>query len=260
MLSTRKLLFCVFSLLLASSCGLEERKNKARANSVRGFISGTVGYFNSEASVICAEVAEAKTEVVPPLDKVCSKGCSCASSAPGDADPKTVYDCDLWRAREWKMLRFMGKYTLDEKIKPVVYFHHQARWRRTELGCRPRFYCVWRSRLRWRLFHVHSHERNDTQRCPWGVAGADCYRGGNPARRRAEFLPVSAGPVVEVIRPCRHSVIDLRPPSSVLRPSSFVLRPSTRFPCCAARVAGLRGARASASDRKFIPGGRCRGA
>ncbi len=62
MLSTRKLLFCVFSLLLASSCGLEERRNKARANSVRGFISGTVGYFNSEASVICAEVAEAKTE------------------------------------------------------------------------------------------------------------------------------------------------------------------------------------------------------
>ena len=136
MLSARRLLFCVFLLLLASSCGLEERKNKARANSVRGFISGTVGYFNSEASVICAEVAEAKTEVVPPLDKVCSKGCSCASSAPGDADPKTVYDCDLWRAREWKMLRFMGRYTLDEKIKPVVYFHHQARWRRTEQGCR----------------------------------------------------------------------------------------------------------------------------
>ena len=126
----------VMIAVLAAGCGLKERRMKARANGVRAHMSGSVAHFDSEAERICAELPEAKTEVVPPFGKICTEGCSCAATAPADADPRTVYDCGLWQAREWKMLKFMGMYTLDETVKPVVHFHHQASWRRTEQGCR----------------------------------------------------------------------------------------------------------------------------
>ena len=109
---------------------------KARANAVRGGIGGSVAYFAKEAETICGELPEATTAVVPPLDRVCTKGCRCSSGAPADADSRTVYDCDGWRTREWQLLRFMGMYTIDETTNPVVYFHHQASWHRTGQGCR----------------------------------------------------------------------------------------------------------------------------
>ena len=126
-------------LLLSVSCGLKERKIKARANGVRAHLGGTMAYFAAEAATICGALPEAETNVVPPFDAACSRGCRCASSAPADADPRTVYDCEQWRIREWQLLRFMGAYTLDETVNPVVYFHHQAKWRRTERGCQLHF-------------------------------------------------------------------------------------------------------------------------
>ena len=126
-------------LLVAAGCGLKEKKIKARANGVRADIAGTMGHFAAEASAICAELGEAKTEIVPPLGKACSKGCRCGASEGDDSDPRAIYDCDLWQAPEWRMLNFMGMYTIDRTTNPVVYFHHQAEWRRTPQGCRLEF-------------------------------------------------------------------------------------------------------------------------
>ncbi len=122
--------------LFSASCVSREENMKAQANAVRGGLGGSMAYFAAEAGAICGELPEAKTEVVPPLDKVCSRGCRCASASSGAADPRVIYDCEQWRNREWKLLRFMGMYTLDEKVNPVVHFHHQASWHRTERGCR----------------------------------------------------------------------------------------------------------------------------
>lgn len=108
---------------------------KAEANAVRGGVGGSMAYFAKEAETICGALPEAETEVVPPLDKVCSGGCRCASASSEDSDPRTVYDCKQWQLREWKLLRFMGMYTIDETVNPVVHFHHQASWHRTERGC-----------------------------------------------------------------------------------------------------------------------------
>lgn len=126
-------------LLVVGGCGLKERKIKARANGVRAQMAGTMAHFAAEDAMICGALPEAETKVVPPFDAACSKGCRCASAPGEDANPRSVYDCDQWRVREWQLLRFMGAYTLDGTVNPVVYFHHQASWRRTEDGCRLEF-------------------------------------------------------------------------------------------------------------------------
>ena len=122
--------------LLSIRCVSREREVKAIANGVVAGIAGTRGYFGAEAATICAELPTAETPVVPPLDKVCSRGCVCASTAEPDVDPRTTYDCDLWMEREWQLLRFTGMYRLDKKPHPKVFVHHQASWRRTDQGCR----------------------------------------------------------------------------------------------------------------------------
>lgn len=121
---------------LASSCSLREKKIQARANGILAGIAGARGHFAAEAEDICDEMDHAKTAVVPSLDKVCSRGCRCASDSSADEDPRTTYDCSQWSAREWQLLKFTGMYSLDGKVSPTVYVHHQATWRRTEQGCR----------------------------------------------------------------------------------------------------------------------------
>lgn len=121
---------------LTTGCGWEEERIKARANGVLAGIGGSKGHFAAESSAICGEMPTAETSIVPPLDKVCSRGCSCATDSNTDADPRTTYDCDLWRSREWQLIKFAGMYTLDGKVSSTVYVHHQASWHRTDRGCR----------------------------------------------------------------------------------------------------------------------------
>ena len=123
-------------LLLMVGCVSRENEVQAIANGVRGGMGGSKGYFASEAASICGEMPKAETSIVPPFGKICSRGCRCSSASDVDVDPRTVYDCDEWNAREWQMIKFAGMYTLDGKPTPIVYFHHQARWHRTDQGCR----------------------------------------------------------------------------------------------------------------------------
>ena len=122
--------------LFMSACVSKDEKIKARANGVRAGIGGSKGHFAAEASAICGEMPTAETSIVPPLDKVCSSGCRCASGSSADEDPRSTYDCEEWQSREWELIKFAGRYALDGKVRPTVYFHHQASWHRTDQGCR----------------------------------------------------------------------------------------------------------------------------
>ena len=122
-------------LLLAAGCGVKDNKIKAHANGVKAHMAASKRHFAAEAETICGDLSSAETSVVPPFGKVCSRGCRCAGESDNGADPRTRYECSAWDTPEWKLLNFMGMYTLDEKVNPVVYFHHQASWRRTEQGC-----------------------------------------------------------------------------------------------------------------------------
>lgn len=124
------------SLLVGASCDIKEKKIKARAGGVRAHMAASKRHFAGDAEAICEEFSQAETSVVPAFGKNCSRGCRCTEAVGDDVDPRTVYDCGQWQAREWKLLNFMGMYTLDETVNPVVYFHHQASWHRTDQGCR----------------------------------------------------------------------------------------------------------------------------
>lgn len=127
------------ALLPSCNCVSKEEMFKARANVVRGGIAGVHGHFQEQASRICLEMPDAETALVPPMSKTCSRGCQCASSPGVDSKPGSRYDCEQWSSPEWQMLKFAGMYTLDGKVSPTVHFHHQARWHRTDRGCRLEF-------------------------------------------------------------------------------------------------------------------------
>ena len=120
--------------ILSPSCVSREDEIKAIANGVRGGIGAVHGHFRSKATQICDEAPKAETSIVPPLDKTCSRGCRCAAGPASNSD--ATYDCNLWDTPEWKRIRFLGRYATDGKVNPIVYFHHQASWHRTEQGCR----------------------------------------------------------------------------------------------------------------------------
>ena len=125
--------------IFAAGCVSKEEKIKAIANGVRASIAGSRAHFAAEAAAICGEMPDAETSVVPPLDKLCSRGCRCASASNADVDPRTTYDCDEWQSREWNLIKFAGRYALDGKVRPEVHFHHKASWHLTDEGCRLEF-------------------------------------------------------------------------------------------------------------------------
>ena len=127
------------AILLATGCATREEEIHAIANGARGGIGGSRSHFVAEATAICAEMPKGETSIVPPLDKNCSRGCRCIANSDAEVDPQTTYDCEQWNAREWQLLRFAGRYALDGSAAPVVYFHHQASWHRTDEGCRLEF-------------------------------------------------------------------------------------------------------------------------
>lgn len=126
-----------FLSTLAVGCVSKTEKMKAIANGVLGGISGSQSHFVAEADTICSEFPNAKTQVVPSLDKTCANGCRCApaKSNSKDTDSRTTYDCEQWNAPEWQSIKFTGMYRLDGKPSPTVYFHHQVSWHRTDRGC-----------------------------------------------------------------------------------------------------------------------------
>lgn len=133
---SRHLVAVLSGWVLLAGCDSQERKIKARANGIRAHVARVHGNFASEADKICAEMPQAKTTIVPPLEKSCSDGCECASDADRGPASATRYDCSQWEAPEWRLLKFAGRYALDGKVSPRVYVHHQAQWQRTEKGCR----------------------------------------------------------------------------------------------------------------------------
>lgn len=129
----------VIVAVLVAACVSKEKTIEARANGLRAGLSGSKAHFAYEAEAICGELPNAETPFVPPLDKECSRGCRCASGSDASADPRTIYDCSGWNAREWQLIRYTGMYSLDGKPNRTVYFHHKARWHRTAEGCRLEF-------------------------------------------------------------------------------------------------------------------------
>ena len=128
--------FLASTSTLLGSCVSESESMKLRANALRARITSVQGNFEAEISSFCEEVPSAQTPVTPPFGKVCSRGCTCAGTSSGNERPESTYDCSAWDTPEWKRLRFAGSYSRDGKVWPTVYFHHQANWRRTEVGCR----------------------------------------------------------------------------------------------------------------------------
>ena len=126
----------VLASLLAGGCVSKAEQIEARANGILVGIADSHAYFAAEAESICGEMPEAKTEVVPPLDKHCSRGCRCASGSTTNEDPRTTYDCTEWKRREWVLLRFAGRYNPHGGTKKKVYVHYQASWHKTDQGCR----------------------------------------------------------------------------------------------------------------------------
>ena len=121
---------------LATSCVSKAEQIEARANGILVGIVGSRAHFAAEAETICSEMPEAKTQVVPPLDKNCSRGCRCASESTKNDDFRTTYDCDEWKKPEWTLLRFAGMYSMFGEVSKKVYVHHQASWHKTDQGCR----------------------------------------------------------------------------------------------------------------------------
>ena len=120
---------------LGSACTTRERTIQIRASSIRAEIAGVQGHFEAHAETICNERPTAETQIVPPLDKNCSRGCSCTHSPEPGAREHETYNCEKWNAREWKLLNFAGRYIKNASAPSEVYFHHQASWRRTKTGC-----------------------------------------------------------------------------------------------------------------------------
>lgn len=124
---------CIAAVLALGACISEIDIMKIRANGVKAGIAGVQGHFEAEGSSFCEEATSATTPITPPLDRNCSRGCAGPQST--DPRPKDTYDCTERDAPEWKRLKFAGSYSLDGRVLPTVYFHHQANWQRTEAGC-----------------------------------------------------------------------------------------------------------------------------
>lgn len=118
-----------------TGCVSQQDKIEAKANSVLSGVGGSQAHFSAEAAEICKEMPQAETPFVPPLGKVCSRGCFCSSAAKEGTDPRTTYDCDLWKTREWELIKFAGTHSLDGSVNPNVYVHYRASWQRTKEGC-----------------------------------------------------------------------------------------------------------------------------
>ena len=125
----------IATVLVLGACISESERMKIRANGVKAGIAGVQGHFEAEGSSFCEEATSATTPITPPLDRNCSRGCGCAGPQSKAPLPKDTYDCNEWDAPEWKRLKFAGSYSLDGRVLPTVYFHHQASWHRTEDGC-----------------------------------------------------------------------------------------------------------------------------
>lgn len=138
-LRSSELVALPMAALLVAGCISGERKIKATANGVLAGVAGVHGHFASEAAEICREMPRAETAVVPPMDKNCARGCRCASGKGDGEDRGRTYDCSAWSDPQWRMINFAGMYTLDETVSETVYVHHQARWYRTNQGCRLEF-------------------------------------------------------------------------------------------------------------------------
>ena len=130
----RRPLFILASAAVMS-CVSKTENIKAIANGVRGGIAGSKGHFAAMSKEICTEMPQAETTITPPLDRACSRGCVCASTAAKDVDPRTTYDCSLWEQRPWQLLKFSGTYDESGKVNELVHVHHKASWHRTERGC-----------------------------------------------------------------------------------------------------------------------------
>lgn len=121
-------------LFVSVACDVRRTELEARANDARARVASTHVYFAEHAKAICGEMAEAETPIIPPLSKKCARGCTCASAS--TEDNSSVYDCEQWKAPEWKLIHFAGRFTEKGTPPEKVYFHHRARWRRGDQNCR----------------------------------------------------------------------------------------------------------------------------
>jgi hypothetical protein len=128
-----------FFSALACACSVQEEKRKARANGARAVLASTHAHFGMEAATICTKMPTAETPIVPPLENDCSQGCRCPSASAENSRGNDIYDCDQWKAPEWRLLHFAGRVTEKGTPPEKVYFHHKARWQRNEEGCRLEF-------------------------------------------------------------------------------------------------------------------------